>query len=198
MHCIWPPGNAESATPSTPQLLRAALAAGVQRMAEELTLPGCAISTPLLSTTLSAALCRLQRVRRLRPTIEARVLVVHASVVDPTQYLPAMNCVFGAQKLGVLIDAVLVGVNWRATLCLVHCAPLRHADHLWQHALRDMLAHLILTRAADKACKGVLAEIGALATVIDAQAALWPSHHIKPSARVCRNEIALDQHARQA
>ena len=112
---LWPPNqNDEPATPSHPQQLRAAVASGMQRIAAHSKTPHDAGSdgdgdAPLLSAALSTALCRLQRVRRSRPKVDPRVLIVHASPDAHTQYLATMNCVFGAQKLGILIDAVLLG-----------------------------------------------------------------------------------------
>lgn len=112
---VWPPSDSdEPATPSAPQMLRTAMADCLQHLAAEDVAqtdapPGSDAAAPLLSAALSTAVCRLQRVRRLRPKVEPRILVVHASADAPTQHLPAMNCVFAAQKLGVLIDAVLLG-----------------------------------------------------------------------------------------
>ena len=104
---LWPPGDGEDAAPGTPQQLRAAVAAGVESLAAEAPPDGSSGDVaPLLSAALSAALCRLQRAKRLRAQVEPRVLLVSAAADSPAQYLPTMNCIFGAQKLGVLIDAV--------------------------------------------------------------------------------------------
>jgi len=110
--CLWPPANGSEhpAMPINPLHARDAAAAGLNRLAaDEPTERGSSGRTaPLLSAALSMALCRLHRVRRLHPKVKSRILVVHASPDTPTELVSSMNCVFGAQKMDVLIDAVLL------------------------------------------------------------------------------------------
>ena len=104
-------GDGEDAAPGTPQQLRAAVAAGVESLAAEAPPDGSSGDVaPLLSAALSAALCRLQRAKRLRAQVEPRVLLVSAAADSPAQYLPTMNCIFGAQKLGVGALKKLLGI----------------------------------------------------------------------------------------
>ena len=85
------------------------MAAGISRLAS---LPragrgeGDGPPASLISAALSAAVCRLQRVRREAPKVQARALVVQACADSAAQHLPTMNCAFAAQKLGVLIDTL--------------------------------------------------------------------------------------------
>ena len=67
---------------------------------------GAGVAPPLLSAAFATALCRLERARRLRIKVEPRLLLIHASPDSPSQHLASMNCVFAAQKLGILIDTV--------------------------------------------------------------------------------------------
>ena len=111
---LWPPGGhaeaAETVTaPVSPQALRTALLAAVKRLAEYPLPANASDSTgPLLSAALATGLCRMQRARRVRATVEPRFLVIHASADAPAQHLASMNCVFAAVKLGILIDAVVL------------------------------------------------------------------------------------------
>jgi transcription initiation factor TFIIH subunit 3 len=67
-----------------------------------------ASTSPLLSAALGIGLCRLQRTQRLRPKSEPRFLVLHASPDAPSQHLAIMNCAFAAQKLGIMMDTVVL------------------------------------------------------------------------------------------
>ena len=78
---------------------------------------------PMLPAALSIALCRLHRAARIHPRLQPRVLILHASPDAPSQHLAVMNCIFGAQKLGTLIDAVVLGETSESML-------LQQAAHL--------------------------------------------------------------------
>jgi transcription initiation factor TFIIH subunit 3 len=123
--CLWPPPDAplgEVAAPSNPRALRAAFLAGVESAADRWASQagtsssaaaaasgGRGVSSePLLSAALSLAICRVQRMHRLDPRTEGRLLILHASPDAPAQYLACMNCVFAAQKLGMLVDTVML------------------------------------------------------------------------------------------
>ena len=108
VHCLWPPASAGAdavAVPGSPIGLRDALLAGVHAL---VSLPPPTEPSPPLPAALSAGLCRLLRAQRSRPRVEPRLLVVHATEDAPSQHLAVMNCAFAAQKLGVLIDAVVM------------------------------------------------------------------------------------------
>ena len=131
--CVWPPTSEHQlpAAPCNPPQARSAAASAVQRFAwnaESTPRAGDGDrghAPPLLSAALAVALCRLQGIRRLHPKIEMRMLVLHAAADCAAEYVPAMNCVFGAQKLGVLIDAVLLARE--ESLALQHAAHITAA-----------------------------------------------------------------------
>ena len=75
-------------------------------------------------------LCRLHRARRLWPTVEPRVIIVGASADAPTQHLSTMNCVFGAQKLSILIDTLLLASD-QDSMLLQQAAHLSHCALDW-------------------------------------------------------------------
>lgn len=117
---LWPPPDAGAdvvMATSDAHGLRAAVTDGVARIMATSSAasgddPSDAAGTdedaPLLSAALTAALCRLHRATRAHPRVQPRILILHASADAPTQHLAMMNGVFAAQKLGVLIDAVLL------------------------------------------------------------------------------------------
>lgn len=88
-------------------------------------------STPNLSSALSLALCYINRVQQqMAPTftsesektsttetnsnkkqittLDSRILILQISPDISAQYIPIMNCIFSAQKLGVLCDALVL------------------------------------------------------------------------------------------
>jgi transcription initiation factor TFIIH subunit 3 len=89
-------------------------------------------STPNLSAALSLALCYINRVQQqLAPSfttesehttksdsksnnkaqttsLDSRILILQITPDISSQYIPIMNCIFSAQKLGVLCDAMVL------------------------------------------------------------------------------------------
>ena len=126
---LWPPaslGHDAVAAPSDARALRAAVAAGVQRLVTSRSSAASddgGAAAPQLAAALAAALCRMHRVCRALPKVQPRMLLFHATEAEePSQHLAAMNCVFAAQKMGVIIDALLLGATTDSTL-------LQHAAH---------------------------------------------------------------------
>ena len=117
--CLWPATSAGPdavARPCSPHALRVSVANGLLNLAQRPPAApeagesgsggGAGVAPPLLSAAFATALCRLERARRLRVKVEPRLLLIHASPDSPSQHLASMNCVFAAQKLGILIDTV--------------------------------------------------------------------------------------------
>ncbi len=125
---LWPPPDAGAdvvVAQSDAHGLRTAVARGVYRLASS---PDLSDQTsdddaPLLSAALTTALCRLHRAMRAHPRVQPRMLVLHATADSAAQHLATMNALFAAQKLGVLIDAVLLRTH-------SHSMLLQQAAHL--------------------------------------------------------------------
>ncbi|KAH3765069.1 general transcription factor IIH [Pelomyxa schiedti] len=52
----------------------------------------------VLSSALSLALCYINRITRVSPTLKPRILCLNASPDISAQYIPVMNCIFAAQR----------------------------------------------------------------------------------------------------
>ena len=62
-----------------------------------------------LASAMSRALCYISKIRKMSPSMMARVLVLHTSEADdPSQYMSVMNAIFCAEKMGVPLDACLL------------------------------------------------------------------------------------------
>ena len=176
VRCLWPPADAMPdavAAPANPAALRASVLAGMRSLTtaasdgESTALSngstggsgsGSGDTVPLLSAALAAAICRLQRVRRLRPRIEARLLVLHASADAPAQHLASMNCVFAAQKLGMLIDCVVISAQGQDSMVLQQAAHLTGGLYLRPDAqtVRALAQYLISCCLPDRSMRELL------------------------------------------
>ncbi|KAL1508599.1 hypothetical protein AB1Y20_004696 [Prymnesium parvum] len=105
--CVWPEDGAPPAL--APHQLRQLFLKRFRTLLA--TPPPSASAASALSGGLSLALCRLARQQRADATRQLRVLVVQATADSAAQHLAGMNCVFGAQKLGVTIDALVAARN---------------------------------------------------------------------------------------
>ena len=65
-------------------------------------------TSTLLSGALSLAMCYIHKQKLLNTKLRARIMCVLSSVDSSGQYVPVMNAVFEAQKLGVPIDALIL------------------------------------------------------------------------------------------
>ena len=150
---IWPPPEAGADAfmgTSDAHSLRAAVAAAIARLAasqreehkdcEERPLH----PAPLLSMAMGTAVCRLQRACRSQPKVQPRMLVISAAEDSIAQHLGSMNCVFAAQKLGILIDGVCLARQ--GSMVLQHAATLTGGLYLQPDAATQRgLAQYLIT-----------------------------------------------------
>jgi hypothetical protein len=66
---------------------------------EALLKKGKVIGTSCLTGALTKALCYIQRLNNEMSKVDARILVLQATPDAREQYIAAMNCIFGAQKM---------------------------------------------------------------------------------------------------
>jgi len=62
----------------------------------------------MLSGALSLGLCYINRIVKENQHIRPRILVIQASPDTSAQYIPIMNCIFSAQRQGILLDSVVL------------------------------------------------------------------------------------------
>ncbi|XP_065830417.1 general transcription factor IIH subunit 3-like [Oscarella lobularis] len=85
---------------------------GMKAMAQKLTLHENVIadgSPSLMAGSLAKALCYINRTTQAGGQLQSRILIVKVSPDAPAQYMATMNCIFGAQKNGIPIDACIIG-----------------------------------------------------------------------------------------
>ena len=59
-------------------------------------------------------LCYINKIKRgaiLKDQTDYRILIIQGSEDMASQYIPMMNCIFTAQKIGVLVDACVLGAK---------------------------------------------------------------------------------------
>mmetsp|Transcript_40537 Transcript_40537/g.108496 ORF Transcript_40537/g.108496 Transcript_40537/m.108496 type:complete len:314 (-) Transcript_40537:39-980(-) len=61
-----------------------------------------------IASALSKALCHANRAKQANPALSCRVLVLQAARDLDSEYNTIMNCVFAAQKLGVVVDTCVL------------------------------------------------------------------------------------------
>lgn len=69
------------------------------------------VATSQFSAALSMALCYINKAKKQMPIndqTDYRVLVIQGSEDTASQYIPMMNCIFTAQKIGVIVDACVI------------------------------------------------------------------------------------------
>eukprot|EP01119_Soliformovum_irregulare_P010928 TRINITY_DN2694_c0_g1_i2.p1 TRINITY_DN2694_c0_g1~~TRINITY_DN2694_c0_g1_i2.p1 ORF type:complete len:233 (+),score=40.88 TRINITY_DN2694_c0_g1_i2:273-971(+) len=67
--------------------------------------------TPFLSAGLSLALCYINRLMQEKASLKPRILVLQISPDVSATYIAMMNCIFSAQKQGVLIDSCILSAT---------------------------------------------------------------------------------------
>lgn len=68
-------------------------------------------TTSQFSAALSMALCYINKAKKgitVNDQIDYRVLVIQGAEDTASQYIPMMNCIFTAQKIGVVVDACVI------------------------------------------------------------------------------------------
>ncbi len=133
---------------------------GEQRVAQAQASSGGAGSGSVasLAAALSRALCHANRVvgeheRRFGQAPLARLLVVQARPDDASQYIPAMNAAFAAQKKGVVVDVMDLSLRRSTTLQQVaHLTGgiLQHYAGLSQGEFTQLLLSVFLGDAEDR------------------------------------------------
>ena len=172
------PGDDDGAVlPDSDPTIADALAAGVAALLEGDTSPSSPTPPPppALAAALASALCIAARecppvveaeevaggapaapVARRAPPPRILILAAAAAAAAGDAYVPVMNAVFAAQKLGVPIDVALLGGAHGAGVL----APAPHLTHGVLHTPRDrgaLITHLISIFAPSVATRASLA-----------------------------------------
>jgi transcription initiation factor TFIIH subunit 3 len=140
-------------------------------------------SNASLGGSLSMALCLINRRKRERPGLQARVLVVSVSADVSWQYVGILNCVFCAQKLGCPVDAcVLSGED---SCFLQQASHITRGVYLriQRQKQRALLQFLLSVFLPDPDLRRVLS-LPAQKTV-DFRAVCFCHHRLVSSAYVC-------------
>jgi transcription initiation factor TFIIH subunit 3 len=91
---------------------------------------------------------------------EARILTVLAGLDVPEQYIPVMNCIFSAQRIGVLMDTCMLHPD-RDSIFFQQAAHLTKGVYLRPHKLsseapESLLQYLMTAFLADSQCREFL------------------------------------------
>lgn len=114
---------------------------------------------PMLAAALSRALCYLRQhaptaAARAQGRAQPRLLCLAASSDTTLQYIPTMNAIFAAQKLGVVIDACMVGS--RDSAFLQQAAHLTGGLYLRPPRPAALLQYLLTLFLADVSTRKLL------------------------------------------
>lgn len=111
------------------------------------------------SAALSLALCYINRAKKettFQNNIDYRILIIQGTDDAPSQYIPMMNCIFSAQKIGVLVDACVLSKS--KSMFLQQATDLTNGSylHLGEEFQRGILQHLFTVFLPDKETRKIL------------------------------------------
>ncbi|KJE91230.1 general transcription factor IIH [Capsaspora owczarzaki ATCC 30864] len=146
--------------------------------------PMSSAMTSQLVSSLSVALCHINKTRRALPpgvVCRSRILVVHAAEDVPAHYVQLMNTIFAAQKLGVIIDALILTPDDSGFL--QQAVDLTKGAYIKLQSNDDLVQTLMMFGLADRAARELL--ILPQPTVVDYRSACFCHRRIVDVGFVC-------------
>ena len=147
-------------------------------------------NVPNLSSAMSLSLTRINKKYLSSPKIQKKLLIISTPFEYSPKFIPLMNCLFGAQKIKITIDCVVLSENNS------HCTFCQQACHLTKGiyniaSLESLLPRLLGNNITDCHYENVLKVTGNNDYSINWK--LWCFHCQKPLeyGYVCSSCLAV-------
>ncbi|KAL7719235.1 General transcription factor IIH subunit 3 [Entamoeba marina] len=123
-------------------------------------------TTPKLSTALSIGLCAINKYADTHKNIPKKMVVISTPFDASPSYIPLMNCAFASQKIGVVVDTLVLSPE--PSKC-VFCQQLSHLTHgvYTEVTLNSLMPRLLANNSIDSCMNEVIRPVGGINQEID-------------------------------